>query len=587
MNGNISVMPVLGIDVGGTKTVCLLADDDERVIAEAREEGANLQGAGELALEKVLHSVMEKTLEGTGVIPSAICLGIAGVDRASDEAVVRSIMNRIGYKARILVVNDALIALQAGVGNGAGIVIVSGTGSIAYGRNDQGEASRAGGWGYVLGDEGSGYWIGRLALRAVVRHADGRGRVTSLTPRLLAHFGVTRATELIHKIYHEELGPRSIAAVAKYVQHARDEGDTVATGILNRAADELDDGGNGGDDTAGARPSETSHSCSPAACFTPCRGCAIRCSCSAGARAAEQGDAPRSGARARRRAARAGRTARRREVAGLPAQPHMNLRVFQTAEEAAHAAAAAVAAQLAAQTCVGAGAADRTHVARRVRRARTAARIGRRRFFAGAHVQPRRVRRTAVERQAQLLRVHAEAPLHAHQSSRQPHPFSERRRARSRGRMRQVRARDRRARRDGSAAARHRRATRTSASTSPARALHARSHRTRLALATRRANASLFGGRLDRVPREALTMGIGTMLDARAIVLIATGREKARAIELDVRGAHLDRAARVGAAAASERRSDSGFTGGREASAVGVRRATVTAPSRASRRSAA
>jgi N-acetylglucosamine kinase-like BadF-type ATPase len=232
-------MSVLGIDVGGTKTVCLLADEAERVIADGRDEGANLQGAGELALEKVLHSVMEKTLEGTGVIPSAICLGIAGVDRASDEVVVRSIMNRIGYKARILIVNDALIALQAGIGNGPGIVIVSGTGSIAYGRNDHGEASRAGGWGYVLGDEGSGYWIGRLALRAVVRHADGRGRLTSLTPRLLAHFGVERATELIHKVYHEELSPRSIAAVAKYVQHARDEGDMVAAGILNQAADEL------------------------------------------------------------------------------------------------------------------------------------------------------------------------------------------------------------------------------------------------------------------------------------------------------------------------------------------------------------
>jgi glucosamine kinase len=232
-------MPVLGIDVGGTKTVCLLADDDERVIADGREAGANLQGAGELALEKVLHSVMEETLEGTGITPSAICLGIAGVDRASDEAVVRSIMRRIGYKARVLVVNDALIALQAGVRDAAGVVIVSGTGSIAYGRNDRGEASRAGGWGYVLGDEGSGYWIGRLALRAVVRHADGRGRVTSLTPRLLAHFGVKRATELIHIVYHEELSPRSIAAVARYVQHARDEGDAVAAGILNRAADEL------------------------------------------------------------------------------------------------------------------------------------------------------------------------------------------------------------------------------------------------------------------------------------------------------------------------------------------------------------
>lgn len=232
-------MPVLGIDVGGSKTVCLLADEQARIIAEGRDEGANLQGAGELALEKVLHSVMERTLEGTGVVPSAICLGIAGVDRASDEAVVRSIMSRIGYKARILVVNDALVALEAGVGDGPGIVIVSGTGSIAYGRNTHGEAARAGGWGYVLGDEGSGYWIGRLALRAVVRHADGRGRVTSLTPRLLAHYGAQRASELIYRVYHEELTPRAIAAAAKYVQEARDEGDVVATGILNRAADEL------------------------------------------------------------------------------------------------------------------------------------------------------------------------------------------------------------------------------------------------------------------------------------------------------------------------------------------------------------
>ena len=148
-------------------------------------------------------------------------------------------MKRIGYKARILVVNDALIALQAGIGDGPGIVIVSGTGSIAYGRNAAGEAARAGGWGYVLGDEGSGYWIGRLALRAVVRHADGRGRATSLTPRLLGHFGVSRATELIQKVYHEELGPRAIAALAVHVQEARDEHDLVATAILNQAIDEL------------------------------------------------------------------------------------------------------------------------------------------------------------------------------------------------------------------------------------------------------------------------------------------------------------------------------------------------------------
>jgi N-acetylglucosamine kinase-like BadF-type ATPase len=232
-------MHVLGIDVGGSKTSCLLARDDGEIVASAREEGANLQGVGELALEKVLHTVMEKTIADQNIRPSAICLGIAGVDRASDEAVVRSIMNRIGYKARILVVNDALIALQAGIGDDPGIVIVSGTGSIAYGRNTEGEAARAGGWGYVLGDEGSGYWIGRLALRAVVRHADGRGRPTALTDKLLAHFHAHRAAELIQKIYHDDVGPRAIAALARYVEDARREGDAVATAILSRAVDEL------------------------------------------------------------------------------------------------------------------------------------------------------------------------------------------------------------------------------------------------------------------------------------------------------------------------------------------------------------
>jgi N-acetylglucosamine kinase len=232
-------MHVLGIDVGGTKTVCLLADEEGTIVARARESGANLQGVGELGLEKVLHGVMEAALAGQSVTPAAICLGIAGVDRAEDQHVVRGIMDRIGYKATILIVNDALIALQAGIGDAAGIVIVSGTGSIAYGRNVRGEAARAGGWGHVLGDEGSGYWIGRMALRAVVRRADGRGRETSLTPRLLGHFGLTQPAELIHRVYHEALAPSSIAALARYVQRARDEGDPVATGILDQAAEEL------------------------------------------------------------------------------------------------------------------------------------------------------------------------------------------------------------------------------------------------------------------------------------------------------------------------------------------------------------
>src|SRR4051794_32599429 len=233
------MMHVLGLDAGGTKTVCLLANEQGTVIASARAGGANLQAVGELAVEKVLHDVMDEAIGERGVVPAAICLGIAGVDRPDDHAVIRGIMKRIGRQARILIVNDALVALEAGAPEQPGVVVISGTGSIAYGRNARGEAARAGGWGYVLGDEGSGYWIGRLALRAVVRHADGRGRDTSLTPSLLGHFGLTRAEELTHRVYQEGLAPGAIAALAHYVQLARDGGDPVAASILDQAAEEL------------------------------------------------------------------------------------------------------------------------------------------------------------------------------------------------------------------------------------------------------------------------------------------------------------------------------------------------------------
>ena len=230
-------MHVLGIDAGGTKTVCLLADDRGVVLSESRGPGANLQAAGELGVEKVLHQVMESAV-GDRERPSAICLGIAGVDREDDARVVRSIMRRISPGARVLVVNDALIALVAGAGEAPGIVVMSGTGSIAYGRNGNGMAARAGGWGHIIGDEGSGHWIGRRALAAVAREADGRGPRTRLTADVFRHFGVANAAALVHIVYHREVLSR-VATLAPVVQKARAAGDAVATQILERAAEEL------------------------------------------------------------------------------------------------------------------------------------------------------------------------------------------------------------------------------------------------------------------------------------------------------------------------------------------------------------
>jgi N-acetylglucosamine kinase-like BadF-type ATPase len=234
------MLHVLGIDAGGTKTVCQLADEQGTIVAEARSTGANLQAVGELQVEKVLYHVMEEAIGDRPLVPDAICLGIAGVDRPDDAAVVRAIMKRIGYKARVLVVNDALVALEAGAPGRPGVVIISGTGSISYGRNADGLAARSGGWGYVLGDEGSGYWIGRAALRAVLREADQRGTETALTPLLLSHFGVGQPQALIHEVYHSNLKPAAIGALAQCVHQAFAHGDEVAIGIVRGAANELE-----------------------------------------------------------------------------------------------------------------------------------------------------------------------------------------------------------------------------------------------------------------------------------------------------------------------------------------------------------
>src|SRR5712691_2318050 len=205
-------MHVLGIDAGGTKTICLLADERGMILSEGRGPGANLHAAGELAVEKVLHEVMETALGDRAIVPAAICLGIAGVDREDEAQIVRRIMRRIGHKSRVLVVNDALIALVAGARDAPAIVIIAGTGSIVYGRNAGGDAARAGGWGDMVGDEGSGYWIGREALSAVMRASDGRGAATALTPEVLAHFEIADVSHLPRIVYDRELPRVNVAA---------------------------------------------------------------------------------------------------------------------------------------------------------------------------------------------------------------------------------------------------------------------------------------------------------------------------------------------------------------------------------------
>lgn len=230
---------VLGIDAGGSQTTCLLADADGVVQAEARGSGANLHSLGEREVESTLRDLIERALSSHAVTLSAVCLGMAGVDRPGEAETVRALLARIGLQARLLVVNDALIALEAGAPAAPGLVVLAGTGSIVYGRDASGRAARAGGWGYLLDDEGSGYWLGRQALRAVVRAADRRGPPTSLTARTLEHYGIEDPRQLVQAVYARDTRPTAIAELAVAVEHSAAEGDAVAADIIEVGAREL------------------------------------------------------------------------------------------------------------------------------------------------------------------------------------------------------------------------------------------------------------------------------------------------------------------------------------------------------------
>ena len=229
---------VIGIDAGGTKTVGVLADESGRVLGEARGSGANLQTHGELEVEKVLDGVLD-ALDPTRRNVSAVCLGIAGVDRPADEQAIRGILRRLGYRETARVVNDAAIALAAGAPERVGIVILAGTGSIAYGSDREGRGVRAGGYGFLLADEGSAYWFGHQALRHAVRASDGRGPDTLLRPLLFQALEVASMQELVPRVYERGLPKHRIAALARNVQAAADQGDPLARELIETGAREL------------------------------------------------------------------------------------------------------------------------------------------------------------------------------------------------------------------------------------------------------------------------------------------------------------------------------------------------------------
>jgi len=236
---------VLGIDGGGTQTIVFLAsrtsDGGWKQLGRGEAGPSNRQVVGTLASLAALDEATERAFAAAGRPRQAVraaCLGLAGAGRPGDQDIVREWAARTHLADAVDVIEDAALLLAAGTPDGWGVAIVAGTGSMAFARSADGRTARAGGWGPLLGDEGSGYAIAIAGLRAAARSADGRTPATPLTEQLLTAYGLTRPEELIGVVYRG--GDRAaLAALAPVVLEAAEAGDPAADRIVRDAAGEL------------------------------------------------------------------------------------------------------------------------------------------------------------------------------------------------------------------------------------------------------------------------------------------------------------------------------------------------------------
>ena len=245
---------VLGIDGGGSKCAVVLGRltaagaGGMQIVGRGRGGPANPRVAGHDVARASITTAVEAAFADAGLGPqtvAAACLGLAGVGLPEDRDAVIAWATQARLADTVLVVPDGLLPFADGVAEPWGVVLIAGTGSLALALprgntlSAATAADRCGGWGPLLGDEGSGHTIGLAALKAAMRAADGRGPDTILHAALLKRFGAARAADLVGCIHAPGVGRREIADAAREVLAAADVGDAVAAAILTGAATEL------------------------------------------------------------------------------------------------------------------------------------------------------------------------------------------------------------------------------------------------------------------------------------------------------------------------------------------------------------
>jgi N-acetylglucosamine kinase-like BadF-type ATPase len=235
---------VVGMDGGGTKTAAVIADLAGNVLWNTVGGPANFQVIGVETSANTVLDMITQCCQRVGCkyeSVASVVLGFTGAGRPSDQNRMRDGVLAVAGERQValkdvIVNSDARIALEGAFRGNPGMILIAGTGSILFGKDAEDNIHRVGGWGRFIGDEGSGYDIGRRGLGAVTKHLDGRGDVTILTTLVADRFGLKDQPTIIAEVYKNNF---DIASVALLVLEAADQQDSVCAEIVSRAVDEL------------------------------------------------------------------------------------------------------------------------------------------------------------------------------------------------------------------------------------------------------------------------------------------------------------------------------------------------------------
>ncbi|MFN8481886.1 MAG: BadF/BadG/BcrA/BcrD ATPase family protein [Anaerolineae bacterium] len=227
---------VLGLDAGGTRVTALAADGGGSVLGEGHGGPANPRAVPWETAVASLRTAAGQALGAAGLAsqPDVAVVGMAGATTPAIQATYAAQLEEAGLARRVRVVEDARIALAGATQSGEGVILISGTGVNAFGALG-GRTARASGWGYLVGDEGSGFDIGRRAIAAALWAYDGRGPATALTDALLQAWNVSAPEALLDRVYEIPPPRDAIAALSQVVADVARDGDPVARSIYQRA----------------------------------------------------------------------------------------------------------------------------------------------------------------------------------------------------------------------------------------------------------------------------------------------------------------------------------------------------------------